>query len=361
MKVLNLSLDNSVADKNSALAARVVDYGNLVEKYAVVAPGRKEIAVELSEKVKVYISGGVGKTAQFFNIYRTGKRLLSQEKYDVITVQDQYYLALLGLWLAEKYHVSLEIQVHGFEKCRGLRKLIARYVLPRANVIRCVGQRLKRQLVNNFGVAEEKITVVPIYSAINNKQLAINNKKNGDNFIFLTVGRLVPVKNTALAISAMAEVVKKYLQAELWIVGDGPEDKNLKFKIENLKLVNSIKLLGQKSREELENLYEIADVFLLTSDSEGWGLVAIEAASYGLPIIMTDVGCAGEVFKNNESGVIIPVGDKSALVSAMETMLRDETWRQKIGEGARRAVQALPSKQETLNLYLASWRQAVKI
>lgn len=372
MKILNLSLDNSAINKTSAWAARALDYGSLVEKYTVVVPSQTKEKIELSEKVKVYGSGGAGKIAQFYNLCQIAKKILQEEKYDVITVQDQYYLALIGLKLARKYRVGLEIQVHGFERYGGLRKLIAKYVLPRASVVRCVSQRLKKQLINEFGVAEEKIMVVPIYTTINsekpfdklrvygasNKQLTINNKKNDGKFIFLTVGRLVPVKNIGLQIEAMAEMVKKYPATELWIVGDGPERENL-IRLGRIKLSNNIKFLGQKNKEKLAEIYKNADVFLLTSNSEGWGLAVIEAASYDLPIIMTDVGCAGEVIKNKESGLIIPVGDVKSLIQAMEILWQDEFYRQRIGEGARQAVAALPSKQATLNLFLTSWRQAI--
>ena len=90
-------------------------------------------------------------------------------------------------------------------------------------------------------------------------------------------------------------------------------------------------------------------------------MAVIEAASFDLPIIMTDVGCAGEVIKNEESGLIIPIGDRQSLVRAMEILLRDESLRQRIGDGARQAAAALPSKQEILNLYLASWQKAANL
>ncbi|MEK7160763.1 MAG: glycosyltransferase family 4 protein [Patescibacteria group bacterium] len=360
MKILSLGLDNSILDKTSALAERTIEYGNLVEKYTVIVPSLKNEEIELSERVKVYSSGGGNKIEQFIKVYNLAKKLLKEGKYDVITVQDQYYLALIGVCLAKKFKVGLEIQVHGFEKYYGLRKIIAGYVLPRANAARCVSQRLKKQLIDQFGVKEKRITVVPIRTELRIMNNESRIKKDTGKFIFLTVGRLVKIKNISLQIAAMAEIVKDYSQAELWIVGDGPEYNNLKFKIENLKLGSRVKLLGQKDKEELFEFYAQADSFILTSDSEGWGLAVIEAASYSLPIIMTDVGCAGEVIKNNDSGIIIPVGNRQSLIQAMEALLSDEVLRQRISEGVKQVVMALPSKQETLNLYLASWQKAVE-
>ncbi|MFH1583343.1 MAG: glycosyltransferase, partial [Candidatus Falkowbacteria bacterium] len=225
MKILSLGLDNSILNKTSALAQRIIEYGGLVEKYTVIVPNQRNEKIELSDEVKAYGSGGGNKLRQFIKIYNIAKKLLREEKYDVMTVQDQYYLALVGVLLVKKFKLGLEIQIHGWEKYYGIRKLIAKYVLPRANAVRCVSQRLKKQLVNEFRVKEEKITVVPIY-AQGARHKAQDTRQKDKKFIFLTVGRLVPVKNIGLQIEAMKEVAKKYPDAELWIIGDGPEKKN---------------------------------------------------------------------------------------------------------------------------------------
>ena len=357
MKILSLGLDNSILDKTSALAGRVIEYGELVDKYSVIAPNKKLEKVELSLKVSVYGSGGANKIFQLVKIYYLSKNILRSEKHDIITAQDQYYLALIGFILAKKFKIGLEIQLHGFEKLKGLRKLIAKYIMPRANAVRSVSQRLKKQLICQYGVAEEKITVVPIFvesGARSKEPRVVSNNKN--DFIFLTVGRLVSVKNIQLQIEAMVKVVKNFPQTELWVIGRGGEENNLKFKIHNLKLNDNIKILGWQNN--LEGYYGRADAFLLTSNAEGWGLAVIEAAAHGLPIIMTDVGCAGEVIKNNESGIIIPVGDKARLVEAMIRLINDSALREKLSEMAKLSISRLPSREQTLGLYKKSWQIA---
>jgi len=364
MKILNLSLDKSILDKNSKAATRIVEYGNLADRYIVVVPDKDYKEIRLSEKVFVYGSGGNNKIFQLINVYRTAKKLLRHGKFDIITVQDQYYLALVGRILARKFKIGLELQIHGFEKYSGLRKIIADFAIPRANAIRCVSQRLKRQLVRDFGVREEKITVVPIFAKtqfpISNFQFPNRSQSKNleDKFIFLTVGRLAAVKNINLQIRAMAEAVKKYPNVELIIVGDGPERKKLELKIKNLKLQNYIKLLGWQN--DPDEFYLKADAFLLTSNSEGWGMVAIEAANYGLPIIMTDVGCAGELIENEKSGLVIPVNNQVKLEEAMIRIIGDENLRKKLTEGAFSAIKNLPGKEETFVLYKQSWEKAMK-
>ena len=360
MKVLSLSLDKTILDRNSNPAKRVVEYGDLVDGLAFVAPDKDHKEVRLSEKVFVYGSGGGNKISKLINIYRLGVKILRLNKFDVITVQDQYYLALVGLFLAKKFKIGLELQIHGFEKFFGLRKIIAKFAIPRADSIRCASQRLKKQLINDFGAREEKITVASIRAEIKitNFENKISNRSGNDKFIFLTVGRLVPIKNIGLQIKATIEVIKKYPNTELWIVGDGQEMANCKRQIANSKLENNVKLLGWKNNPE--EFYEQADAFLLTSDSEGWGMVIVEAMNFGLPIVMTDVGCAGELVENEKSGLIIPVNDQSKLEEAMARIIDDADLRKKMAENALLAVKNLPSKEETLALYRQSWEKAMK-
>ena len=361
MKILSLGLDNSILDKNSSLASRVVEYGQLVEKYVIVVPCSKYQEEELSAKVKVYGSGGANKLIRLLKVYQLAKKILAEEKYDLITVQDQYYLALIGWRLAKRFNLGLEIQVHGIEEHHFLRKLAARFVIPKADAIRAVSQRMKNQLIREFGARENKIIVVPIYIKTQNSKLKTQSdnlklKTDKKKFVFLTVGRLAPVKNISLQIEAMAEVIKKYPQLELWIIGEGAERNKLELKTKNYKLETNIKFLGW--HDNLEEFYQQADVFLLTSNSEGWGLAVVEAASYGLPIIMTDVGLAGEAIKNNESGIIVLINNKKELAKAMVELIKDEALRKNLGAGAKQAVLSLPNKEQTLELYKQSWQKA---
>jgi len=361
MRILVLGLDNSVLDKNSPLAKRTVEYGGLVEKYFIIAPAEESQDVRLSGSARAFGVKSGNKALGLFGIYHLAKKLIKQEEFDIITAQDQYYVGLIALRLARKFQLGLEMQVHGFEKYGGLRRLAAKYVIPRADAVRCVSRRLKQLLISEFGVREEMITVAPIFSDVGCRMSDVGNsiaesKDSGGKFIFLTVGRLAPVKNIGMQVQAMAGIVKDYPNVELWIAGDGPEKEKLKAKSRKPQAVNFVKLLGW--RDDLKEYYSQADAFLLSSDYEGWGLAAIEAASYGLPIIMTDAGCAGEVIKNNESGIVIPVGDQEKLEKAMIELINNGDLRKRLGEKAREAVKKLPSKEETLNLYKKSWEKA---
>lgn len=353
----------------------MLDYANLVDKYTVVVPlagagENKEVVA--GDKLKIIGVPSKNKIAALFDMHNFLGKLIAKEKPDVITVQDQYYIAAVCLKLARKYNIGLEIQNHGFEKFKGLRKSVFKYVIKRANSVRTVSQRLKKRLSEEFGVREEKITVVPIYVDAKKERLNEEKIKNfstpptlplsegeehGKRFIFLTVGRLVPVKNIEMQIAAMQRVARECQNAVLWIVGDGPEYQNSKFKIKNSKLEDKIILHGWQ--KDVGRYYGQASVFLLTSHAEAWPLVVIEAASYGLPMILTDTGSAGEFIINNENGIVIPVGDQTALEDAMIKLYKDEALRGKLSENVVASLEKLPSKEEILNKYLESWQKAI--
>jgi len=280
------------------------------------------------------------------------------QHYDVVTVQDPYYIGFVGYLLARKFRIGLEVQIHGWERYAGLRKVLAKFLIPRANVVRTVSQRLKKQLVREFGVAEEQIIAVPIFTALQVTHHEIQNKNNAA-FIFLTVCRLVPIKRIDLQIKAMAELIQKYPQMELWIAGDGRERKKLEAMSAAHGVQHAIKFLGWQ--DDLTRIYAQAHAFILSSDYEGWGLAVIEAASYGVPVIMTDVGCAGEVIIHEQSGLVIPVGDVAALVASMLRMYTDTALQQKLAQGAYQALKKLPTKKATLALYKKSWEKACAI
>jgi glycosyltransferase involved in cell wall biosynthesis len=124
-------------------------------------------------------------------------------------------------------------------------------------------------------------------------------------------------------------------------------------------LKDYVELVGWKGKAELIEYYKQTDCFLLTSNSEGWGMVVIEAAQYGLPIIMTDVGCAGEVIVDNVSGKVIPVGNLERLVQAMEEILKDQKLRERLGKAGQQKVLELPTFEEVLPRYREVWLKAV--
>ncbi len=371
MKILNISTDPSALDKNSTTAKRLIDYGRLTDKYAVIVPSRSRQVVELSNQVKVYGSGGRWRPVQLVNMWRAGRQVLAQDKFRVITTQDPFETALIGWLLARRFKLGLNIQEHGdffsapyWRRERilhWLRFWLGKILIRRADSVRAVSQRIARTLIK-MGVSESKIVVVPVYTfcpVLKYESKILQEKfqqKLEHKFIFLTMARFVKQKNLGLLIKAFNQTTSQVPHVALVIIGQGPE---------KYKLVNLIKTLGLADKvflhDWVENVFDYylsADAYVLSSNYEGWGRVIIEAAWAGLPIVTTDVGCAKEVIKNEISGLVVPVGDEQALAQAMVRIAKDKNLRQVLAQNALKAVRSLPNKEQTLKLYKKSWQLA---
>ena len=115
MKIISLGLDQSALTPSSGLAKRLLAQSQFLTKYLVFVPSRKDEFVALSDKVAVSGLAGSNKIVQWFRLYA---RLVitARRGFDIITVQDNYYLAFLAWLIAWRYDLKLEIQIHGFEK-----------------------------------------------------------------------------------------------------------------------------------------------------------------------------------------------------------------------------------------------------
>jgi glycosyltransferase involved in cell wall biosynthesis len=354
------------------------------------------------EKIAIWPTNSRNKLFYLVDALRLGREMIEKYGYDLISVQEPFETGFIGWRLARKYGLKFQVQLHGdffgspYFRNESLlnqfRYYLGRFIIGRADGIRVVSERIKKSLLA-MGIKEEKISVAPIYAEIKSlsirhaelvsasyeipkqvrddgeeipKQVRDDEKEipkqvrddtfgvqyddeRGKKFIFLTVGRLVPVKNIQMQIEAMAAVVKNYPEAELWVVGDGREREKLKTSSFKFQVSNNVKFCGWSNNPA--EFYQQADVFLLTSNYEGWGLAAVEAASFGLPIIMTDVGCAGEFIIDGKSGLVVPVGDSEKLAENMLKLISDENLRKRLGEGTRQAVLNLPNKKKSLEMY----------
>lgn len=373
MHVVNISLSPSVLDTESVTAKRLAHYGTVTDTYTIIVPHTEDTEVRLSANVVAYGVSGSNKLAKLIRIYKKVTELIKEGRCDVLAA-DQYYFGLLSVFLAKKYNIGFEAIALGFEKFSLVRKYIALYVLRHAHSIRVNSPRLVQFIAEEFGICGKKVHLVPIYvdvesiglrgdrtpQATNEYEMYIHTfqENYGERFNFLSVNRLVPAKNISLQLQAIEQISKTHPEVFLHILGDGPLQTVLEKEITARGIEDHVKLHGHTTGMALGAMYHTADCFLLTSDNEGWGMVTIEALTASLPIIMTDVGTAGEVIIHGESGMVIPINDVDALVDAMDTIIDDKVIRTKLIQGGQTALQQLLSFEEILVLYKESWEYA---
>jgi len=187
----------------------------------------------------------------------------------------------------------------------------------------------------------------------------IKGKYPGYDFYILMVSRLAHEKNIKLGLDVLREFIKKYPETLLVVVGDGPL-KNVLIDDVKIGLEGKVVFEGWKPTEELADYYKSADLLLITSNYEGYSLAAMEALKSGLPVIMTNVGVAGEVVKDGENGLVAPVGDNTALVGKLTEFRESKALRDSLKANAKITPMPYNSFEEYRNKLTHSFKACIQ-
>lgn len=178
----------------------------------------------------------------------------------------------------------------------------------------------------------DKVTVIP--------NPIIRQEKNHSqctNKVAVTAARLVWAKNLESLINIWSKIVQRHPDWTLQIWGDGPEEKHLKEQINRMDLINHVFLMGYTpdAQEQMAK----ASLFVMTSRTEGFSLVAIEAMSVGIPSVVYDCpGGISYVLKDGKTGYLVPMDDEDAFVEKVCTLIENEELRKAMGQLALREV-----------------------
>ncbi len=324
MQKLMLSLDKKILQKESRVAARMIEYGKIDELFILIPHPEKQ-TINLSPTVRIQTTGG-NKLQQLHRLKKVGKSLIEKNNISFITTQDPFFLGLVGKWLKQKTGVTLEVQLHGdfysnnYYKTNSIKSRIqyeiGKKVIPSADKIRVAGQRIKKSLAD-IGIAENKITIKPatITKSKTITKKDIHAEYPGYDKISLFVGRFETVKNIPWLIDIFSEVIKKQNNL-LILMGDGSQKEEIELLIKNKNLEKNIKIKPW-SEDPLE-YYASADCLLLPSHSEGYGMVVIEAIESGCKVIMNDVGVANYEIKPSKQVHIIDTKDRQEWIKELK-------------------------------------------
>jgi len=235
----------------------------------------------------------------------------------------------------------------------GLAQLFDPIMVKRADLIVAVSEFVKRSLVEDLGLKEEKIRVMlngfdDLYIAMNEdekKSIRKDYDLNGKMAV-LFVGRIND-KRKGLRDLLRAFSMLRTDNVNLLVVGGG-EQRGIKTLIEELGIYDSVNLLGKVSDAELRRLYCICDLYVSSSFYESFGLTLVEAMSCKKPVIARDVGGIGEVV-SDENGILLSDDSPRALAKAIDKVFSDYDTYERIGERNRNYV---------LNKF--SWTRAVQ-
>lgn len=237
--------------------------------------------------------------------------------------------------ISEHSPLSIAYGSHG-RRHRLIMRASQRMCYPLADVRVAVSSGVADDLATLSGLPREQFTVIHNPAALGkvNADAACPEQLNGcPRPIILTVGTLKPVKRHDLLIEAFARLPAS-LGATLCILGEGQMRGKLEQQIDNLGLKGKILLPG--FAVDTGPWYAHSDLFVLSSDYEGFGNVIVEAMEYGLPVVSTDcpVGPV-EILKQGQYGRLVSPGNVEALSSGMLASLREEPDRDALRKRAR--------------------------
>jgi len=167
-----------------------------------------------------------------------------------------------------------------------------------------------------------------------------------DHFVIGCVGRFVPHKRQDLLIRVFARFVAEHPQARLLLLGVGPEEQALRALVTQLRVSNFVQFI---IAQPALGYYPLFDCFVLPSVLEGLSVALLEAASFGLPAIVTGVG-SHEVIQDGVNGFVVPPDDERALLEALKK-LACEPVRSSLGVQSKEKVEARFSSQEMMQAY----------
>jgi len=156
-------------------------------------------------------------------------------------------------------------------------------------------------------------------------------------FVMVTVGRLVPRKSSMQLVRMLAD--SGIADAYLLVVGDGPDSGAIRQAAADLGVSDRVKLLGFVTEEQKSVALAVADVFVSTSQHEGFGLVFLEAMAFGLPIVCYDKGGQTDFLATGVTGSVVRLNDLEAFTNAVRTLAADRATLHDIGANNRRRVE----------------------
>ena len=238
---------------------------------------------------------------------------------------------------------------------------ITRFSILKSHGLTAVSRFLQEETTRNFGVDGDRIRVIPNFvdpsryrrdvEPCHRATLAPEGEK-----IVMHISNFRPVKRVEDVVRIFARI-REGIPARLVMVGDGPERPRAQRRAEELGVADDVVLLGK--HVAVEELLACADLFLLPSESESFGLAALEAMACGTPVVASRVGGLPELVTDGEGGWLLPVGDVEGMaVAALDLLGSDEAW-ERASQAAARGARERFSTDRIVPRYEAYYREVL--
>jgi sugar transferase (PEP-CTERM/EpsH1 system associated) len=259
---------------------------------------------------------------------------------------------------------------HGTLQLKAHQRWVQRRAWSAADCVLSVSTRLAERIARETGFPVARIRTIRngvnlsrfgrIERVAARRQLGLDAGAR----VAIAVGRLVPVKDHMTLLDAVAALRQEGLETTLAIAGDGPLKQALVERCAALGMAGAVKFLGH--RTDVETVLAAADVFAISSTSEGLSNTILEAMAAGLPVVATRVGGADEMVEDGCTGLLVEASSVPALAAGLRRVLGDQDAGRVMGLAGRARAQAefslegMVGRYESMYLEMAAMKTAAR-
>ncbi len=323
--------------------------GHLVDIYTRLNGSGQEQITHLYDNVRLIHlkagdNGNMHKLALYGHLdvfYKELEKFRDRESVDYDLIHSHYWLSgRVGSWAQERWKVPHVFMFHtvgavknstvGSEKEPELRTAIEKYLARNCDRILVATDKERDHLVQHYGACPETIGIVPCGVNLNlfrPMDKMESRRKLGfaqDESVVLFVGRFAPLKGIDRLLKAMAQL-KRHQRLRLVIVGgdgiDTLESQRFQELSRKLSIQDSVTFAGRIEQHRLPPYYSAADVLVVPSHYESFGLVALESLASGTPVVATRVGAMESILREGETGHLVDNGSSRLLADGIETFI----------------------------------------
>jgi glycosyltransferase involved in cell wall biosynthesis len=295
-------------------------------------------------------------------------RFLRRQRIELLHAHQYtpFFYSLMARAIGRRVPVLFTEHGRHFPDYRRRKRVIAnRLFLRRRDRVVGVGKAVREAVIRNEGIPAERVEFV--YNGIDLQPYANGSDARGQtrreigvgshDLVLIQVARLDYLKDHATAIRTLERVAAVRPEARLVLIGEGPERAKIEQEVRMRGQSDRVRFLGL--RTDIPRLLRAADVFLLTSISEGIPLTLIEAGAAGLPVVSTQVGGVAEVIESGVAGLLAPSGDDASLARHILRLAEDPGLQRRMGEAGRQRAQETFSEEQMHAGYLRLYREMI--
>ena len=300
---------------------------------------------------------------------------IAEGNYQVIHLAGWgHKLLLIALFLARLRRIPVAMESDTqlpFEQALWKRavKAVLYPLLFKIPSILLPGGTRQKEYFRHYGVSDDRIRVVNMTVDVTyimklcRKMGEAGRKKirslygfSENNIVFIFVGRLVEYKGISTLLAAFSALAERHKNARLLIVGDGLERD---FVVKKSAEIHTVCYAGRLGFAEVIAAYHAADVCIVPSLFEPWGLVVNEAMAAGLPVIVSErVGCIDDLITDKGTGLVIAAGNRANLIEAMEGLISNPALRKIFSNNALSLISGW-TLERAAALYYQAWEKVI--